>query len=416
MKKHILLITNGFPFGESERGFLSEEIKALTATFEVSVLALDRGEELRYGTDGLHRIEKFKYSEFSFREKCDAVLQVLRPTVLTEVLRFGHERHFQGFLSGIKEILVYYEQGRKMSRTIADLVAAEKIDLVYTYWCTEATLGALLAKKRKPDLEVVTRFHGYDLYEERTQNGWQPFRTLLIRNADFLFFACETAKAYFEKRWGGARDRMCVSYLGSAERKRISCKPSGPLRLISCSNLIPLKRVERIIEALALLPEEVQVCWDHIGDGIQRQVLERLAQSRLTGDGVQWKFWGAVANVQLQDVYQSIHGELFVTTSSTEGGVPVSIQEAASMGIPAIATAVGGIPEIVVHEKTGLLLSADPSAEEIAQSIMTYIKLPEEKKAEMAQSAYQLWMTEFNAERNAEKFVGRLQKLMDTQG
>lgn len=413
MKKRILLITNGFPFGESERGFLSEEIKALTEVFDVSVLALDRGEELRYPVGKLHRIEKFRLPEFSAKEKCSALLQSLRPSVMGELLRFGCKNRFHSFCSGAKEILVYYEQGRRMSRIIADLVATEQIELVYTYWCTEATLGALLVKKQNPNVKVVTRFHGYDLYEERTKNGGQPFRTMIANKADQLIFACEKAKAYFEEHWRSVPDRMMVSYLGSGAHQRVSCKPSQTLHLVSCSNLIPLKRVERIIEGLALLPEEISLTWDHIGDGPERRDLEKLAQSRLTPRGIQWIFWGAVVNSELEQIYQNVHGEIFLTTSATEGGVPVSIQEAASMGIPAIGTAVGGIPEIVADGKTGFLLPQDPSAQEVAWSIARFLKLSEEEKIAMSENAYARWKEKFDARSNAKNFVKQFQNLVN---
>ena len=61
---------------------------------------------------------------------------------------------------------------------------------------------------------------------------------------------------------------------------------------------------------------------------------------------------------------------MFINVSSTEG-IPVSIMEAMSFGIPVIATAVGGTPEIVNNEN-GYLLSKDPSAKELAEVIQNF--------------------------------------------
>ena len=59
--------------------------------------------------------------------------------------------------------------------------------------------------------------------------------------------------------------------------------------------------------------------------------------------------------------------DLFLNVSEYEG-VPVSVMEAQSFGIPVIATAVGGTPEIV-NEENGFLLPENPSQDEIASAI-----------------------------------------------
>ena len=60
------------------------------------------------------------------------------------------------------------------------------------------------------------------------------------------------------------------------------------------------------------------------------------------------------AAVQGQIVQWWQRATLAVLTSESEG-MPVSLMEAAACGVPAVATAVGGIPELVAHEVTGLL-------------------------------------------------------------
>lgn len=49
----------------------------------------------------------------------------------------------------------------------------------------------------------------------------------------------------------------------------------------------------------------------------------------------------------VERIFKSENVNLFITTSATEGGVPISLVEAFSMGIPAIGTDVGGIPEAI---------------------------------------------------------------------
>ena len=60
------------------------------------------------------------------------------------------------------------------------------------------------------------------------------------------------------------------------------------MTLVSCSNLIPLKRADLIIAALALLPESIRVDWHHFGDGTEREALAALAVKTLPPN-VRWK-------------------------------------------------------------------------------------------------------------------------------
>ena len=77
--------------------------------------------------------------------------------------------------------------------------------------------------------------------------------------------------------------------------------------------------------------------------------------------------------------------------------------EAQSFGIPVIATAVGGTPEIVT-EKVGILLSENPSPEEIARAIKFFIDHPEITK-QMRSNSIENWEKNFNAEKNFSEFA-----------
>jgi len=414
MKKRLLLVTHGYPFGESERGFLAEEGKLLASRFDLVILALDNGDPLVYPTDGIKRIERYRYSSSRKNLTAGALLRIMEPAALREAFAFVKKNKFSDPLGNLRHILFYRFNVWEMEQQLADLIEAEKIDLVYTFWCNACTVAAVKLKKRFPHLKVVTRFHGMDLYEERTYERWQPFRRDVARLADGLCFACEHGRSYFREHWGGeATHKMGLWYLGSAERGTADAPTDGTLRVVSCSNLIPLKRVELIIEALALLPDTVQVQWHHFGTGVSREELETLAEDRFRNcPNIQWRFHGFVPNAQLTEEYRNIKPNLFLTTSSTEGGAPVSIQEAFSMGIPAIGTAVGGIPDLIVDGQTGFLLRPEPAPTEVADAISRYAALPEIEKREMAAAARSLWKQKFDAGANAARFVSYLENLI----
>ena len=81
------------------------------------------------------------------------------------------------------------------------------------------------------------------------------------------------------------------------------------------------------------------------------------------------------------------------------------------MGIPAIGTLVGGIPDLIVDGQTGFLLPQDMQASDVAKTIMNYIALPEIQKQEMTAAVRHHWEEKFNAKENAVQFAAYLQNL-----
>lgn len=414
MKKRLLLITNGYPYGESERGFLTEEVKILSAQFDLYIMALDNGDDLRYPTDGISHIEQYRYSSFRQTRQFRALPYVFQMASLREGWQYAKSKGFSNPLGDFRRILYCRFNVWEMEQQIAELVRSNSIDMVYTYWCTECTVAAVNLKKRFPHLKVVTRFHGMDLYEERTAENWQPFRKEIAKKADGLCFACEYGRTYFMERWGTEyADKMGVFYLGSPDYGVQPYSRTEHLRLVSCSNLIPLKRVDLIVESLAFLPKTVRVFWNHFGDGVERAKLEELAKERFCNcPNIQWKFHGFVPNGTLAEKYREIGPDLFITTSSTEGGAPVSMQEVFSMGIPAIGTPIGGIPDLIVDGQTGFLLPQNVKPQDVAAALMRYVALTDTQKREMTAAVRHRWEEKFNAKTNAVQFAAYLQNLL----
>ena len=413
MKKRLLLVTHGFPFGESERSFMTEEVRQLSAAFDLMILAPDDETEILYPTDGIWRIEQYDVPSFRRCGSIRAVLSLLQPDVLRELWQFGKRHRFAQFFRGAKEILYFRYLAWNLEEKIGKILQSEQIHILYTYWSTAEALAAVNLKKRFPGLKVVTRFHGMDLYEERTSIHWQPFRTQIAEGADGLCFACSFGRTYFQQRWGAGREgRLHLCYLGSTDRGELCLPESRTLRILSCSDLIPLKQVELIIQGLARLPKTMEVSWTIFGDGPEREKLEKLAKEEFQScPNITWKFRGFVPNDVLTEEYRKLSPDLFITTSSTEGGAPVSIQEVFSMGIPAIGTPVGGIPDLILDGKTGFLLSEQTEADHVAQAVMRFAALPVQQKQQMRKSVRLHWAETFDAVKNARRFTAYLENL-----
>lgn len=414
-REKLLLITAGFPFGDTERGFISTEFELLRQSFDVSIVSVGSQEQLIHPLPENIPVQRYfhKTSIRSVDGSLAFLAAAFRPETRRELACALKGQTIKGALQRIKQIVFYRAKARKMEKYLDELISRENIRLIYTYWCTEAALASVCLKDRHPELKVVTRFHGHDLFQERVKTQWQPFHRLIAEKIDRLIFACQMGQDYFLDTWGKEfSGKAQLHYLGCAPAPQPEKAPSEALRLVSCSNLIPLKRVECIIDAIGLLPKNMQIRWEHFGDGSQRQALEQRA-SEILSENVSWKFHGRVPNKDLAAWYRKLDPDLFLTTTTTEGGVPVSLQEAFSMSIPAIGTAVGGVPEVIINEVTGYLLDERATAQDLAGAIMNYVSLPEEGKRQLSCQAFSLWQERFDARKNSENFVAELRAMLD---
>ncbi|MBW7840883.1 MAG: glycosyltransferase [Chitinophagaceae bacterium] len=157
----------------------------------------------------------------------------------------------------------------------------------------------------------------------------------------------------------------------------------GCLRLLSCSSIIPLKRLDRIIDALKLITD-ISVIWVHIGDGGLRQNLQSMCKDLPTNINV--TFVGQFKSQEVLNYYIRNQVDLFINTSASEG-VPVSIMEALSAGVPVFATDVGGTSEII-DNSVGMLLDTQPDPADIAKALKAFFLLPEQNKQELRNAAF----------------------------
>ena len=79
-----------------------------------------------------------------------------------------------------------------------------------------------------------------------------------------------------------------------------------------------------------------------------------------------------------------------------------------SFGVPCIGTNVGGVSEIITNEYNGILLSPNPSADEVANQILSYLQFNTEKKNRIRKQALATWEDKYDANKNFTIFCKEL--------
>jgi glycosyltransferase involved in cell wall biosynthesis len=137
--------------------------------------------------------------------------------------------------------------------------------------------------------------------------------------------------------------------------------------IAAVGRLVPVKRVDLTIRTLAQVPDASLLV---IGDGPQRRFLQGVALAAGLGDRV--IFAGARGR---EEALALLAGCDALVQNSAHEGFPYAILEAMSLGVPVVATAVGGVREVVVDAENGLL--TDGTAEALAGSLQRLLRSPD---------------------------------------
>lgn len=170
-------------------------------------------------------------------------------------------------------------------------------------------------------------------------------------------------------------------------------QPPAPVRgrLLLVTRFAAQKRTDIVLEALRLLaPRFPEVELDIVGDGPDRERLERLALD--LGLSTRVRFLGA-----RDDVPELLAHSHCALLASRYEGAPLAVLEAMAAAVPVVATAVGGVPEMVDDGRTGILVEPD-SAAAFAAGVERLLIAPEKARA-LGETARQRARERFSLER-----------------
>jgi glycosyltransferase involved in cell wall biosynthesis len=279
---------------------------------------------------------------------------------------------------------------------------------IYTYWCDHNTLGASLTRKNNRSIKVVSRAHNVDLYEERNPFEIIPFRHFVLENINTLIPISNSGLFYLKTKYPHFTNNKYFSRLGINGPNIINNSlenDCGVLTVVSCSNVIKLKRVDLIFRSLQHFSNinNIIIKWHHFGAGNElNSIKEIINKENVNKEKLIIYLHGGVDVDQILNFYNETKVDLFINLSTHEG-IPVSIMECQSFGIPVIATNVGGVNEIVFNGLNGFLLNGNPTIFDVSNAINTFVYNSSHES--LRTNSFNNWFHNYNANRNYDLFL-----------
>lgn len=292
-----------------------------------------------------------------------------------------------------------------MARGEANIVrrwaaAQEQPDISYTYWLGSKTLGL---RQAWPTVPIVSRAHGSELYPDSLGMHSMPYQRQWVLACDTLACVSSHGQRYLSHLYPELRDRFKVRRLGISDPGVLAPVGNYPesINVLSASVLRPNKRVGLIAAAVReLAGRGLPTHWTHLGDGAEMP----LVKSTVAGapETLRVQLPGLVPVGDVRRAMESGGYDVFVNVSLSEGA-PVSIMEAQSVGLPTVATDVGGSAE-VADSSINVVVDSDITSSQLADAILAAASMDPALRAVRRQE----WNAKYNEALNYEAFAAEL--------
>lgn len=265
-----------------------------------------------------------------------------------------------------------------LATKLVSLTKEYGLELIHAHYAVPHAASAFLAKKMlgSQGLKTITTLHGTDITLIGLDPSFYEVIKFNIEESDGVTAVSHYLQQRTIDELAIQRNIRVIHNFVDTSRYNpsiTSCTkehyaPNGEKILIHASNFRPLKKTSDVVQIFNLVRQEIPAKLLLVGEGPDRISTQRLVKSLGLSEDV--FFLGE------QDYLENLMNcaDLFILPSEQESFGLVALEAQAS-GLPVVGTAVGGLPEVVVHEQTGLLFPVG-EINEMAHGALELLKNP----------------------------------------
>lgn len=297
----------------------------------------------------------------------------------------------------------------RLAFPIAQHIRATRVDLVHTILPNSYLIGACASVLSGRPPILMSRL-SLNVYQKKHQLVGLIERYLLHRVVDAAIGNSNAILSEL-KAEGISASKLHLVYNGidvrsfeNEMRERLQARqrmeiPDGAHVFSVISNLHPYKGHRDLISALAILSKRIQSDWLCliVGRDVGNNLPELKRQCLALGIAQNVRFLGPRRDVPAVLSASDIH-----VSASHEEGLPNNIIEAMCASLPVVATAVGGVPELVVDGETGYLIKPR-DADRMADALLALAQSPAQRKL-FGAAGYERVASRFSIDRNVRAF------------
>ncbi len=307
----------------------------------------------------------------------------------------GHQVHFITYrrpvrLNTFHENVYFHEVGAEeyplfeyppydtaLASKLVDVVKFEKLDILHVHYAIPHATVAYVAKKillsEGRYVPYITTLHGTDITIVGNNNAFAPVVEFSINKSDGVTAVSESLRQqtydYFDIK---KEIKVIYNFIDFERFNRVdkdhfkkAIAPDGERILLHVSNFRKVKRVEDVIYVFQKVHEKLPSKLLLIGDGPERHNMEELCRKLNLCSEI--RFLGK------QDAIEELLAisDLFVMPSESES-FGLAALEAMACEVPVVSSNAGGLPEVNIHGKTGLLSNVG-DVEQMAKNALTIL-------------------------------------------
>jgi len=397
--KRLIYIVSSFPC-YSEAFILREMIELKKRRVSIDIFSLRRLHEPILQKEVLEFLPHTHYLPFvlSFRIWIDNLYWLLKAPV-----------RYIGCLLDI--VLGYIKEPVMLLKTLgifpkaasfAKFVKNNRIRHIHAHFATHPTTAALIIH-RLTQVPFTFSCHAHDIFYSTA------FLEAKLLAAKWVFTVSQYNKEYIFKLFPRMDKNKLEILRSPADCQKYNYRESqkqNQFIILSVGRLANMKGFFFLIEACASLKKEGLnfICYI-VGDGPLRGTLQSLIKSNNLEKEV--RLLGSIREEQLMEEYR--RASVFVLPCvpaqdrDRQDGLPAVLVEAMACGIPVISTSISGIPELVINNATGILVT--PKDTKSLTEAIKALYQDEALRFRLAQSARKKVEEECNIQKNVDRLM-----------